>query len=62
VVINGRPSFTAEVVFNEDDPNIGGCTGTAARAVNSIPVVCAAPSGVCSFLDLPMICAAGSAG
>jgi hypothetical protein len=28
--------------------------------VNSIPIVCAAPSGVCTFLDLPMISAAGS--
>jgi hypothetical protein len=62
VAIEGLPSFTAEVVFDEADPNVAGCTGTAARAVNSIPVVCAAPSGVCSFLDLPMIYAAGSAG
>ena len=37
-----------------------GCVATAARVVNSIPTVCAAPSGVCSFLDLPMISAAGS--
>jgi hypothetical protein len=60
VIVEGTPSFTAEVLFDEEDPNIAGCTGTAARAVNAIPVVCAAPSGVCSFLDLPMVTAAGS--
>ena len=60
MLLNGTPSYKVEVVFDEDDANIAGCTGTAARAVNAIPVVCAAPSGVCSFLDLPMISAAGS--
>jgi hypothetical protein len=60
VIIEGTPSFTAEVVFDEDDPTVAGCLGTAARAVNSIPIVCAAPAGVCSFLDLPTISAAGS--
>jgi hypothetical protein len=60
VLIEGTPSFTAEVVFDEADPTTAGCVATAARAVNSIPIVCAAPSGVCSFLDLPIIRAAGS--
>jgi 2,4-diaminopentanoate dehydrogenase len=59
VIVEGTPSFTAEVVFDEDDPTTAGCVATAARVVNSIPTVCAAPSGVCSFLDLPMISAAG---
>lgn len=57
-MIDGSPSFTTEVVFDEADPNIAGGTGTAARAVNSVSVVCAAPAGVCSFLDLPIIPAA----
>jgi hypothetical protein len=60
VQLSGTPSYTVEVTFDEDDPNVAACTGTAARAVNSIPVVCRAPAGVCSFLDLPMISAAGS--
>jgi 4-hydroxy-tetrahydrodipicolinate reductase len=60
VQIDGAPSYTVEVKFDEDDPNVGGCTATAARAVNAIPVVCAAPTGVVSFLDLPTICAAGA--
>lgn len=60
VIVEGTPSFTAEVTFDEDDPTTAGCVATAARVVNSIPTVCAAPSAVCSFLDLPMISAAGS--
>jgi 2,4-diaminopentanoate dehydrogenase len=55
ILIEGTPSYRVEVVIDEADANIGACTGTAARAVNAIPVVCAAPSGVCSFLDLPLI-------
>jgi hypothetical protein len=60
VIIDGTPSFTAEVVFDEDDQTTAGCVATAARVVNSIPIVCAAPMGVCSFLDPPTISAAGS--
>lgn len=60
VIVDGRPSFTTSVVFDEEDANVGGCTGTAARAVNAIPVVIAAPPGVCSSLDLPTITAHGS--
>jgi len=57
VLIEGTPSYRVEVVIDEPDANIGACTGTAARAVNAVPVVCAAPPGVCSFLDLPVISA-----
>jgi hypothetical protein len=60
VIVEGTPSFTTEVVFDEDDPTTAGCVSTAARVVNSISIVCAAPPGVCSFLDLPNISAAGS--
>jgi hypothetical protein len=60
VIVEGTPSFTTEVVFNEDDQTTAGCVATAARVVNSIRTVCVAPSGVCSFLDLPMISAAGA--
>jgi hypothetical protein len=62
VLVDGTPSYSVEVAFEEDDPNIAACTGTAARAVNAIPAVCRAPAGVCSFLDLPMISAVGSVG
>jgi 2,4-diaminopentanoate dehydrogenase len=60
VIVDGTPSFTTSVVFDEEDANIGGCTGTAARAVNAIPIVVDAAPGVCSSLDLPMITACGS--
>lgn len=48
VIVEGTPSFTTEVVFKEDDQTTAGCEATAARLVNSIATVCAAPSGVCS--------------
>jgi 4-hydroxy-tetrahydrodipicolinate reductase len=62
ILLGGVPSYKVEVTFDEDDPNFAACTGTAARAVNSIGTVCRAPAGVWSFLDLPMISAAGSVG
>lgn len=52
VIVEGTPSFTTEVVFKEDDQTTAGCEATAARLVNSIATVCAAPSGVCSMLPL----------
>jgi len=60
VIVDGRPSFTASIVFDEVDAAVAGCIGTAARAVNAIPVVMSAPPGVCSSLDLPAILAHGS--
>jgi 2,4-diaminopentanoate dehydrogenase len=62
VLVDGSPSFEVTVAFKEDDPNVAACTGTAARAVNAIATVCEAQPGVCSFLDLPMITAAGAVG
>jgi 2,4-diaminopentanoate dehydrogenase len=55
VIIDGTPSFTTSIVFDEEDAAVAGCIGTAARAVNAIPTVMRAPPGVCSFLDLPTI-------
>jgi 4-hydroxy-tetrahydrodipicolinate reductase len=55
IMLEGTPSYRVDVIVDEPDANVGACTGTAARAVNAIPVVCAAPAGVCSFLDLPLI-------
>jgi hypothetical protein len=60
VIVEGRPSFTTSTVFDEVDAAVAGCMGTAARAVNAIPVVMSAPPGVCSSLDLPTIIAHGS--
>jgi 4-hydroxy-tetrahydrodipicolinate reductase len=55
--VQGTPSYRIEVVVDEPDANVGACTGTAARAVNAVRAVCAAPPGVCSFLDLPLMTA-----
>jgi 2,4-diaminopentanoate dehydrogenase len=60
VIVDGRPSFTTSVIFDQEDAAVAGCIGTAARAVNAIPIVVDAPSGVCSSLDLPAITARGS--
>ncbi len=55
VTIKGDPCLTSEVAFTEDGGNacVQACLGTAARAVNAIPLVCAAPSGVTHSMDLP---------
>jgi hypothetical protein len=38
----------------EIDHNIAGAIATAAKAVNAIPAVCAAPPGLLSLRDLPV--------
>jgi hypothetical protein len=55
IQVEGTPSYRVEVVVDEPDAAVGACAGTAARAINSIPLVCAADPGLCSFLDLPAI-------
>ena len=60
IAIDGTPSYSVDIRVDEPDASVGACAGTAARAINAIPVVCAAPAGVCSFLDLPMITAVRS--
>ena len=60
IAIDGTPSYRVEIRIDEPDASVGACAGTAARAINAIPTVCAAPAGVCSFLDLPMIAAVRS--
>ncbi len=56
VEIEGSPRFVAELeLAGEDgDHNTAGITATAARLVNAIPAVCAAPPGLLSALDLPV--------
>jgi 4-hydroxy-tetrahydrodipicolinate reductase len=59
IEVNGSPSFHCEIepVGEDGDHNTAGITGTAMRVVNAIPVVCAAPPGVVSILDLPLFTA-----
>jgi len=60
VTIEGMPSMRCElqIGFHSDDHNIDGCVGTAMRLVNAIPVVCEAPPGMKSWIDLPLIAGA----
>ena len=58
VIVEGSPNIEQETSFRgalDDDPNSGGCLSTGMRAVNAIPAVCAAPPGILSALDLPLI-------
>ena len=57
VIIEGSPNIVQETAFRGrgGDPNAGGCLSTGMRAVNAIPAVCAAPPGMLSALDLPLI-------
>ncbi|MDZ4265060.1 MAG: dihydrodipicolinate reductase [Mycobacterium sp.] len=55
----GNPDFTVSVKgFQSDVGGEGpeyGVVGTAAHCVNSVPAVCAAPAGIATYLNLPLI-------
>ncbi|KDE97725.1 dihydrodipicolinate reductase [Mycolicibacterium aromaticivorans JS19b1 = JCM 16368] len=55
VVVHGNPGVEINTRLGLDgvDHNDGGVISTAARAVNAIDAVCAAPSGLLSVKDLP---------
>lgn len=58
VIIRGSPDITQETAFRgayDGDANSGGCLANGMRAVQAIPAVCAAPPGLLSALDLPLI-------
>lgn len=57
VVIEGSPSTTCELLMHgeDGDHNTGNLVATAMRIVNAIPAVCAAPPGLLSALNLPLI-------
>jgi 2,4-diaminopentanoate dehydrogenase len=61
VIVTGNPSYTCDVQMMGDDGdhNTAGLVGTAARLVNTIPAVCAAPPGLLSVLDLPLVTGKG---
>jgi hypothetical protein len=56
VVVAGRPGveINAHVGLHGTDHNEAGVIATAMKAVNAIPVVCAAPPGLVSLRDLPI--------
>ena len=57
--VRGNPDFTVSVKgFQSEVGGQGpecGIVGTAAHCVNSVPAVCAAPPGIATYLDLPLI-------
>jgi len=58
VLIDGSPDVVQETTFRggpRKDANVGGCLATGMRALNAIPAVCAAPPGLLSALDLPLV-------
>ena len=58
IIIDGSPNIVQETAFrgaSNGDPTAGGCLATGMRAIHAIPAVCAAPPGVLSALDLPLI-------
>jgi 2,4-diaminopentanoate dehydrogenase len=57
VKVEGKPSMIlkAEIAGDDRDQNDEACLATAMHAVHAIPLVCAAPAGIRTFLDLPII-------
>ncbi|TFV60958.1 dihydrodipicolinate reductase [Mycobacterium sp. PS03-16] len=59
--VRGNPDFTVVIKgFQPDSVAAGlesnnGIVATAAHCVNSVPAVCAAPPGIATYLDLPLI-------
>jgi len=56
VVVTGSPGVEVNVHLGLDgiDHNVAGVVATAAKVVNAIPAVCAAPPGLVSLRDLPV--------
>ena len=59
ITITGRPDMFVEFGPNWNSDVL---LSTAVHAVNAVPYVCDAPSGIRTFLDLPLIIAKGSIG
>jgi hypothetical protein len=61
VIISGVPSLRCNLDFADEtgDLAMGGVLLTATRLVNAIPAVCAAPPGLLSALDLPLVTGRG---
>jgi hypothetical protein len=61
ITIDGDPSWTCELamVGANGDHNAGGLLATAMRLLNAIPAVCAAPPGLLTPSDLPLISGRG---
>jgi 4-hydroxy-tetrahydrodipicolinate reductase len=61
VIIKGLPEIRCELEFEDEhgDHAVGGVLLAASRVVNAIPAVCAAPPGLMSALDVPIVTGRG---
>jgi 4-hydroxy-tetrahydrodipicolinate reductase len=61
IEITGEPSYALDLCLSSalGDHNHAGLVATAARVVNAIPEVLAAPAGICTTLDLPLVTGKG---
>lgn len=61
VLVKGVPGMKCDFEFWDEhgDHAVGGVVLTATRLVNAIPAVCAAPPGLLSALDLPLVTGRG---
>jgi hypothetical protein len=61
VEVTGEPSYALDLCLSsaKGDHNHAGLVATAARVVNAIPAVVAAPPGIRTTLDLPLITGKG---
>ncbi|HEY3703179.1 MAG TPA: hypothetical protein VGL32_13040 [Acidimicrobiales bacterium] len=61
VVITGEPNYTLDLQLlgSDGDHNTAGLKATAMRLVNAVPAVVAAPPGLLTALDLPLVTGRG---
>ena len=61
VLLQGEPNYTLDLQLlgSDGDHNTAGLKATAMRLVNSVPAVVAAPPGLCTALDLPLVTGRG---
>jgi hypothetical protein len=61
VEITGEPSYAVDIVpsSRKGDHNHAAIAGAAGRIVNAIPAVVAAPPGIRTTLDLPLVTGKG---
>ncbi|GAA5112120.1 diacylglycerol kinase [Haloechinothrix salitolerans] len=57
VIVSGEPNYTLDLQLlgTDGDHNTAGLKATAMRLVNAIPTVIAAPPGLLTALDLPLV-------
>lgn len=61
VIVRGEPMYTVDLQLmgTDGDHNTAGLKATAMRLVNAVPAVVAAPPGLVTALDLPLITGRG---